>query len=177
VTLIDRNDYQQFQPLLYQVATGALSTQKAAFSLRIVFSPYKNVEVLTSEITSVDLDNLTVTARDGHRYTGDYLVLAAGTEVNFFNTLGSHEHSFPLYSLGDAARLRSRLFGLLEEADLNPAIIPPVGLSIVVVGGGPTGVEIAGAVADILRLTQKHIYPNIDLTRVSVTALPDVLCQ
>ena len=169
VTLIDRNDYQQFQPLLYQVATGALSTQNAAFSLRVVFSAYENVEVVTSEIVSVDLDNLTVTAKDGHRYTGDYLVLAAGTEVNFFNTAGSHEHSFPLYSLVDAERLRSRLFGLLEEADLNPSSISPAGLSIVVVGGGPTGVEIAGAVADILRLTPKHIYPNIDLTRISVT--------
>ena len=169
VTLIDKNDYQQFQPLLYQVATGALSTQNAAFSLRVVFSEYDNVEILTSEIVSVDLDALTVTAKDGNRYTGDYLVLAAGTEVNFFNTLGSHEYSFPLYSLHDAERLRSRLFGLLEGADLNPASMPEAGLSIVVVGGGPTGVEIAGAVVDILRLTPKHTYPNIDLTSIAVT--------
>src|ERR1700722_16973957 len=75
VTLIDKNDYQQFQPLLYQVATGALSTQNAAFSLRVIFSGYENVEVVTSEIVAIDLDKLTVTAKDGHRYTGDYLVL------------------------------------------------------------------------------------------------------
>src|ERR1700733_6235766 len=169
ITLIDKNDYQQFQPLLYQVATGALSTQNAAFSLRVIFAEYENVEILTSEIVSVDLDALTVTAKDGNRYTGDYLVLAAGTEVNFFNTLGSHEYSFPLYSLHDAERLRSRLFGLLEGADLNPASMPEAGLSIVVVGGGPTGVEIAGAVVDILRLTPKHTYPNIDLSSIAVT--------
>jgi NADH dehydrogenase len=169
VTLIDRNDYQQFQPLLYQVATGALSSQNAAFNLRSVFSEYANVQVYTSEVVSVDLENLCAMTKDGHKYDGDYLVLAAGAEVNYFKTPGAQKYSYPLYSLRDAEHLRSNLFRLLEETNLNTQERLTSELSIVVVGGGPTGVEMAGAIADILRSTPENVFANLDLAKVTVT--------
>lgn len=171
VTLIDRNDYQQFQPLLYQVATGALSTQNAAFNLRMLFEYSANVEVKTSTIVSVDLETKTATGETGDRYEADYLVLAAGSEVNFFNTKGAVQMSYPLYSLRDAERLRSRIYSLLEAADLKHSSAVSQSMSIVVIGGGPTGIETAGAIADLLRLTPHNLYPNVDLSAVSVSLI------
>src|SRR6266700_7504165 len=117
ITILDRNNYQQFQPLLYQVATGTLSPDNAAFNLRAVLASHENVDVVMAEIRSVDLTARTAYSVSGHKYEGDVLVLAAGAEANFFGIPGVSEHAMPLYSLLDAERMRSRLLQILEAAD------------------------------------------------------------
>ena len=105
ITLIDRNNYHQFQPLLYQVATSQLAGTDIAHSLRGVFADQENVDVKLAEITGVDLESHTVTADGGGSWSGDVLVLAAGSQPNFFGTPGAPENSFPLYSLDHATNL------------------------------------------------------------------------
>ena len=167
VTVLDRNNYQQFQPLLYQVATGTLAPDSAAFNLRAVLSRHTNVDVTMTEIRSVDLASRTAYSADGTAFQGDFLVLAAGAQANFFDIPGVREHALPLYSLTDAERLRSRLIEALEAADRKGANQEP--LRFVVVGGGATGVEIAGAIGDFLQRTPAYVFKHTDLKRASVT--------
>jgi NADH dehydrogenase len=162
VTLIDRNNYHQFQPLLYQVATSQLAPSDIAHSLRSVFADQKNVDVKLADISAVDPATKTVTSADGGQWSGDALVLAAGSQPNFFGTPGAAENSFPLYSLDDATRLRSRILGLFEQVDRNPQLIERGALNFVIVGGGPTGVEVAGAIGDMLAMTVPAVYQDLD---------------
>ncbi|HEV7493379.1 NAD(P)/FAD-dependent oxidoreductase, partial [Baekduia sp.] len=162
VTLIDRNNYHQFQPMLYQVATSQIAPSDIAQSLRTVFADSKNVDVKLAEITGVDLASRTVTAADGQTWSGDALVLAAGSQPNFFGTPGASGNSFPLYSLDDANRLRSRVLGLFEQVDRDPSLVQRGALNFVVVGGGPTGVEVAGALADMINVTVPAEYRDLD---------------
>jgi NADH dehydrogenase len=162
VTLLDRNNYHQFQPLLYQVATSLLSPSDIAHSLREVFAGEENVDVKLADISAVDMAAKTVTSTDGDQWTGDSLVLAAGSEPNFFGTPGAPENSFPLYSLDNATNLRSRILGLLEQVDRDPKLIDRGALNFVIVGGGPTGVEVAGALADMINLTVPDEYKGFD---------------
>jgi NADH dehydrogenase len=150
VTLLDQHNYHQFQPLLYQVATAELAASDVARSLRGIFARSPSVAVKQLRVTSVDPATRTVTCAGGETFTGDYLVLAAGSQPRFYGTPGAVEHTFHLYSLLDARRLRSRLFAIFEEADVHPARLEQGVLNIVIVGGGPTGVETAGAVADLI---------------------------
>ncbi len=162
VTLIDRNNYHQFQPMLYQVATSQVAPSDIAHSLRDVFADTENVDIKLAEISSVDTETKTVRATGGEEWSGDVLVLAAGSQPNFFGTPGASEHSFPLYSLDDATRLRSRILGLFEHVDRDPALVDRGALNFVIVGGGPTGVEVAGAIADMLAITIPAEYRNLD---------------
>src|ERR1700733_6782220 len=170
IVVLDRNNYQQFQPLLYQVATGTLSPDNAAFNLRAVLAHHANVDVVMTEIQSVDLAKRTAYSVNGDEVHGDVLVLAAGAEPNFFDIPGVHEYALPLYSLADAERLRSRLLETLEAADREPAGQQEV-LRFVVIGGGATGVEIAGAIADTLQRTPDYAFKHINLKRASVTLI------
>ncbi|MGN6168850.1 MAG: NAD(P)/FAD-dependent oxidoreductase, partial [Solirubrobacteraceae bacterium] len=145
VTLIDRNNYHQFQPLLYQVATSLLSPSDIAHSLREVFAGHDNVDIKLAEVCAVDPATKTVRSTDSGEWTADALVLAAGSQPNFFHTPGAAENSFPLYSLDNATDLRSRILGLFEQVDRDPKLIERGALNFVIVGGGPTGVEVAGA--------------------------------
>ena len=171
VTLIDRNNYHQFQPLLYQVATSQLAGTDIAHSLRGVFADQDNVDVHLAEITGVDTATRTVTTGDGGSWTGDVLVLAAGSQPNFFGTPGAPENSFPLYSLDNATRLRSRILGLFEQVDRDPSLVERGALNIVVVGGGPTGVEVAGALGDMLKVTVPSEYRNLDAAQARICLL------
>jgi NADH dehydrogenase len=168
VTLIDRNNYHQFQPLLYQVASSQLASSHIAFSLRKLFRKRPNVDVKMAEVAEVDPAARTVVTADGRRHTGDVLVLAAGSQPNFFHTPGADEHAFPLYSLADALRLRSRIIGVFEDADRDPALIDRGALNFVVVGGGPTGVEMAGALADLIEETMSVEYHNLDVAAARI---------
>ena len=162
VTLIDRNNYHQFQPLLYQVATSQLAPSDISHSLRSVFADDDSVDVKLADIASIDPATRTVTADDGQAWSGDVLVLAAGSQPNFFGTPGAAEYAFPLYSLDDATNLRSRILGLFEQVDRDPRLIERGALNIVIVGGGPTGVEVAGAIGDMLSVTAPAVYRDLD---------------
>jgi len=151
VTLMDKNNYQQFQPLLYQVATAELSATNAAFSLRSVLRDHPNVNVKLGEAVSVDLESKTVTIAEGQKYQGDFLVLAAGSQANFFGTSGASQHAYPLYSIHDAELLRSRILAVTESADRDPSVLAKGALNFVIVGAGPTGAEMAGALGDTVR--------------------------
>jgi|tagenome__1003787_1003787.scaffolds.fasta_scaffold20910070_2 NADH dehydrogenase len=161
VTLLDRHNYHQFQPLLYQVATAQLSPDDVGTPLRNLFRKEHDVAVKEVEVTGVDPATRTVTTADGGTYTGDYLVLAVGAQPNFFRTSGAAEHTMPLYSLRDAERLRSRVIEVCDAADRDPDLIDKGALTFVVVGGGATGVEIAGALADFLNRVLPGQYPDL----------------
>jgi NADH dehydrogenase len=168
VTLIDRNNYHQFQPLLYQVATSQLAPADVAYSLRKIFHDDPAVDVKLADVASVDPETHTVTTTDGQQYTGDALVLAAGSQPNFFGTPGAQEHSFPLYSLDDAQRLRSRIIGVFEDADRDSTRLDQGALNFVVVGGGPTGVELAGALADMIADTMSVEYRDLAVSKARI---------
>ncbi len=168
VTLLDKNNYHQFQPLLYQVASAELSTGDIARPLRAIFRKDPTVAVKQLEVTDVDLDTRTVTTSDGQTFTGDYLVLAAGSRPNFFHTPGADEHALPLYTVEHAKALRTRLFEVFEEADTNPARIAEGALNIVIVGAGPTGVETAGALADLVNDVMPDRFHDLDVKRTRI---------
>ncbi|GHF79422.1 NADH dehydrogenase [Amycolatopsis bartoniae] len=151
VLLVDKNNYHQFQPLIYQVATAQIANRDVARPLRAIFRRDRSVKVTTAEVTKIDAGTRTVTTSDGLEFRGRILVIATGAEVNFFGIPGADEHAFPLYSLDDAARLRSRLLGALDAADRDRRYVEKGALNVVIVGGGATGVETAGAVAESMR--------------------------
>ncbi|WP_205629636.1 NAD(P)/FAD-dependent oxidoreductase [Jiangella muralis] len=142
VTLVDRNDYHQFQPLLYQVASSQLPAEDIARPHRAIFQDDATVDVVTAEVAEVWLADRGLVLADGRTLTGSHVVVAAGARPNFFGIPGAAEHAFPLYSVADAERLRLHLQALLRDA-------APGTLDVVVVGGGPTGVETTGALAEL----------------------------
>jgi NADH dehydrogenase len=158
VTLIDSNDYHQFQPLLYQVATSMLAARDIAYPLRRIAAGVDGLTAKRAEVVGIDPVARTVTTGTGETYEGDCLVVAAGSQPNFFSTPGA-EHSFPLYSLDDAERLRTRVIQAFEEADRGPALIDKGAIDFVIVGGGPTGVEVAGALSEMIATTMVHEFP------------------
>jgi NADH dehydrogenase len=168
VTLLDRNNYHQFQPLLYQVATCQLAPADIAYSLRRIFRDRPNVDVKLEEVAGVDPGTRTASTAEGNEYAGDAIVLAAGSRPNFFRTPGAEAHAFPLYSLDDATRLRSQILGLFEAADRDPSLVDAGALNFVVVGGGPTGVELAGALADMIHETLPSEFRDLAVTAAQV---------
>jgi NADH dehydrogenase len=168
ITLIDKNNYHHFTPLLYQVATSSLSPDAAAASFRNYFAGKANINIKMATATSVDPKTLTVKTVEGESYSGDYLVLAAGSVVNFFNTPGAEQYSLPLYTLIDAERLRSRIIRSFEEADRNPQLIDQGVLNFVIVGGGPTGTEVSGALVDMLRFALPKEFKDLVLNRAKI---------
>src|SRR4051812_46250892 len=168
VTIVDRNNYHQFQPLLYQVATSQLAPSDVAFSLRKLFREDESVDVKLAEVAAVDPSTRTVTARDGGAWSADAIVVAAGSQPNFFRTPGADGGSFPLYTLDQATRLRSRIIGLFEDVDRSPALIERGALNFVVVGAGATGVEIAGALADLVHDTMSAEFGELAVAAAQI---------
>jgi NADH:ubiquinone reductase (H+-translocating) len=168
VTLIDQRNYHQFQPLLYQVATSQLAAADIAASLRKTFHKHDNVDVKLAKVTGIDTATHSVTTAEGETYTGDVLVLAAGAQANFFHTPGAAEHTFPLYSLADAERLRTRILTVFEDADREPALIDQGALNFVIVGAGATGTELAGAMADMVNETMPAEYHDLAVDKAKV---------
>jgi NADH:ubiquinone reductase (H+-translocating) len=167
VTLIDKHNYHQFQPLLYQVATGEAAASEVATGLRRWFRRRTNVDVKLGEVTAVDPTARRVTLASGQTVQGDFLVLAAGSQPNFFHTPGA-EHSYPLYSLEDAQRLRARILALFEAADRDPSLLDRGGLNFLTVGAGPTGVETAGALADLINKVMPYEYRDLAVQQARV---------
>jgi NADH:quinone reductase (non-electrogenic) len=156
VTLIDRRNFHLFQPLAYQVATGALSAAEIAYPLRRIFRRHANVHVLLAEVTDVDLDARLVQMRDvaGQRpfdaLTYDMLIIATGAQYNYFGHNSWRMPAPNLKTLEGALQVRRRILGAFEAAELEPDLRARASwLTFVVVGGGPTGVEMAGQIAEI----------------------------
>src|SRR5512133_3608238 len=148
VVLVDKHDYHTFQPLLYQVATGLLEQPAVGHPIRDLFHGQDNARLHKDRVSAIDLDKREVQFDELGSVGYDYLVFGLGAEVNFFGVEGAVEHAFPMYTLSDAVRLKDQVLRLWEAADRDPALIDDGALNIVVVGGGPTGVETAGALAE-----------------------------
>jgi NADH:quinone reductase (non-electrogenic) len=168
VVLVDKHDYHTFQPLLYQLATGLLETSAVGHSLRDLVHDQDNATVHKAKVEAIDLAARKVEFAEMAPLTYDYLVLACGAEVNFFGTEGAAEHAFPMYTLPDALRLKEQVLGRWEAADKNPALVEDGALNVVVVGGGPTGVESAGALAELYRASFAKDYRNLPQARARI---------
>ena len=161
VTLIDMHNYHTFQPMVYQVATDLIATEEVGHPLRDVFRGQPNLRFHTDAVTGIDLANRQVQFQEIAPVNYDYLVLALGAKVNFFGVKGAKEHAFPLYMLPDALRLKLHILERWEAADKNPDIIEDGALDVVVVGGGPTGVESAGAIIELYHGNYIKDYPDL----------------
>jgi NADH:ubiquinone reductase (H+-translocating) len=180
VVLVDRHDYHTFQPLLYQLATGLLDESAVGHSIRDLVHGQDNVTVHKTAVTAIDLVSREVQLEGMEPLAYDYLVLGLGAQVNFFGTDGAAEHAFPMYTLSDAVRLKHHVLERWEAADKDPSLVDDGALNIVVVGGGPTGVESAGALAELYRGDFARDYPSVsqDKARVIlVEAGPDVFAM
>jgi NADH dehydrogenase len=161
VVLVDRHNYHTFQPLLYQFASGLIEQTAVGHSLRDLLARHDNTTVHQAKATAVDLDAREVRFDELEPITYDYLVFGLGAEVNFFGTKGAADHAFPMYTLPHAVRLKAHLLERWEAADQDATLVDDGGLNIVVVGGGPTGVETAGAIAELYRAMFAKDYPKL----------------
>jgi len=169
VVLVDKHDYHTFQPLLYQVATGLLEQPAVGHPIRDLVHKQENARVHQDTVTAIDLDAREVRFSELEPLTYDYLVFGLGAEVNFFGVEGAPEHAFPLYTLADAVRLKDHVLKTWEAADRKPERIEDGALNIVVVGGGPTGIETAGALAELYHGVFTKDYPDVPPEQARIT--------
>lgn len=179
VTLLDRTNHHLFQPLLYQVATASLAAPDIARSIRQILCDAPNVTVLMDEVTAISPDEKTVSGKTGGTYTFDYLVLAAGAKTGFFGNDHWEQNSLGLKSLADAQAIRRKILSNLERAELTTDEAERCRLmTIAIVGGGPTGVELAGACADLIHRSLKSNFRRIDTSKLRVILIensPEIL--
>src|SRR4051794_39618925 len=182
VTLVDRNNFHTFHPLLYQVATSGLTPGDVAYPVRGVFHHQANLRFRRAEVAGADLDakrlHVTPPADGGGTHEPadpavedlpyDHLIVAAGASTNTFGIPGVAEHGFPLYQLADAVRLRNHVLRRFEAADADPSLVDRGALTFVVVGGGPTGVEVAGALSELFDMVLRRDFPALDIGRARV---------
>jgi NADH:ubiquinone reductase (H+-translocating) len=161
VVLVDKHDYHTFQPLLYQLATDLLEPSAVGHPLRDLFHEQPNVSIHQDAVTEIDLAKREVQFAEMAPIAYDYLVLALGAEVNFFGAEGAEEHAFPMYTLADAMRLKEHVLQKWEAADRDPSLVDDGALNVVIVGGGPTGIETAGALAELYRADFAKDYPQV----------------
>lgn len=172
VTLVDRRNHHLFQPMLYQVATAALNPSDIAAPIRSVLRNQPNVEVLLGEAESVDPVARRVRLTDGADLTYDYLIVATGARHSYFGHDDWEPLAPGLKSLEDALQIRQRVLLAFERAEREPdAVRRHAYLTFVVVGGGPTGVEMAGAVAELRRYALRRDFRRIDPTEATVLLL------
>ena len=168
IILIDRYNYHQFQPLFYQVATGGLEPSSISFPLRKIFQKSKNVRIRLAELNRIDYLNNKINTDIGDiQY--DILVLAMGATTNFFGSSALAENAFPMKSTVDALQLRNTILlnfekslSVTDESELQRL------MNIVVVGGGPTGVELSGALAEMRNYVLPKDYPELDFSRMNI---------
>lgn len=156
VTIVDQRNFHTFQPLLYQVATAGLDAGDVAYPIRSIFGRAVNVNFRFAKVTGVDWESRAVTVEGAEPIPFDSVILASGATVGFFGVTGAAQFTFPLYTLTDARIFRDHVLRRLERADAFPARAADGPLTFVVVGGGPTGVEVAGAMAELLDLAVRH---------------------
>ncbi|MFK7850753.1 MAG: NAD(P)/FAD-dependent oxidoreductase [Akkermansiaceae bacterium] len=172
VTLLDRTNHHLFQPLLYQVATASLAAPDIARSIRQILSKAKNVTVLMDEVTGISPSEKTVTGKSGDVFDFDYLVLAAGAKTGYFGNDHWADHSMGLKTLADAQDIRRKVLSNLEKAELTDDYAARERLmTIAIVGGGPTGVELAGACADLVHRSLESNYRRIDTDKLRIVLI------
>ncbi len=173
IVLIDKNNYHQFQPLFYQVASSGLEPSSILFPLRKIFQSRKDVYIRVAEVYAVDTEKKEIqTSLDTVWY--DYLVIATGVNSNFFGMKNLEKHAIPMKSVAEAMTLRNRILTNLEKAvtlfdefeEEKKAL-----LNVVVVGGGPTGVEIAGAIAEMKEFVLPKDYPDLNMNLMQVSII------
>ena len=177
VVLVDRHDYHTFQPLLYQLATGLLETTAVGHSLRDLLARHDNTVIHKARVSAVDLGERTAAFEEIEPIPYDYLVFGLGAEVNFFGTAGAPANAFPMYTLPHATRFKDHLLERWEASDRDPSLIEDGALNVVVVGGGATGVETAGALAELYRGDLLKDYPGLapeDARVILVEAGPEL---
>jgi NADH:ubiquinone reductase (H+-translocating) len=167
VTLIDGRNFHTFQPLLYEVATAGLEPADIAFPVRAMFGRAPNVTFRRGRVERIDLDARRCVLADGDEVDYDALIVATGATASFFSIPGAQERTLPLYTLADARSLRNGLLALLEKAAVATGPERSA-LHLVVIGGGATGVEVAGAIVELLDISVKHDRVPIDRERTSV---------
>ena len=168
VLLIDQHNYHNFQPLMYQVATGGLEPGSIAYPVRRIFRNYGNVSFRMAEVVSVSTDNNTLDTSAGD-ITFDYLIIATGSQNNFFNFEPIKDKLLTLKSIPDALNLRSFIFQNLEKAmeDNQKESLDEI-LNIAIVGGGPAGIELAGALAEMKRYVIPKDFPGLDVSKMNI---------
>lgn len=171
ITILDRHNYHLFQPLLYQVAIAGLVPSQIAYPLRTIFRRQKNVNFQMGEVSSIDFNSRFVKA-NGSILAYDYLVLAVGGQTNFFGLNAVEQNGFQLKNIESAINTRNHLLRTFEEASREVDVEKRRALlTFVVVGGGPTGVETAGALAELITHVLAKDYPYMDLRDVRVLLL------
>jgi len=167
VTLLDRFPYNTFQPLLYQVATGGLNPGDVTYSLRYFAARHEGVRFRCTEVVGIDHDQHEVICDDGVRVPFDYLIIGTGITTNHFGIPGAAEYTMSMYTRAEALKVRDTIFGGLEiiagRSDANTS-----GFTVVIVGGGPTGVEMAGQLAELKTQMLPSTYPELNPARVHV---------
>src|SRR5688572_2505408 len=171
ITLIDRQNYHLFQPLLYQVAIARLLPSEIAYPLRTIYRRQKNLTFQMGEVTGINFDQRYVKL-DGSIIAYDYLIIAVGAETSFFGMQAIQENGFQLKDIQSAIQTRNHLLKMFEQAsrEADPEKRRSL-LTFVVVGGGPTGVETAGALAELISQVMVKDYPSLDLNEARVVLL------
>jgi NADH:ubiquinone reductase (H+-translocating) len=172
ITVIDRKNHHTFQPLLYQVALAVLSPADIAQPIRAILRHQSNTEVLMDEVTAIDVQSRNVSLASGTQLSYDYLVIATGSTHSYFGKSEWAPLAPGLKTIEDATEIRRRVllaFELAERQMQEHGWHPP--LNFVVIGGGPTGVELAGAISDIAKLYMRHDFRHIDPTKARVLLL------
>ena len=171
VILIDKNNYHQFQPLFYQVATAGLEPSAISFPLRLAFHNDANVHVRVAQVTKIISEQNTIITDLGELQY-DYLVLAIGADTNFFGNKNIEERALPMKSVGEALGLRNRLLENFEKALVSDNQDDRIGLmNVVVVGGGPTGVEVSGTLAEMKKHVLPKDYPELDFDLMQINII------
>jgi len=168
ITLVDRHNFHTFSPLLYQVATSGLAPDDIAPNLRGIVQRHPNVDAVMAEVRGVDFERREVLVENGPSIPYDTLVLAAGAVSSDFGVPGVHEHTIALKNLEDAIRVRSAVLRRFEETNTDPSLLERGSLTFVVAGGGPTGVELCGALSELFSKVLAKDFKNLDVSRARV---------
>ena len=170
VLLLDKNNYHQFQPLMYQVATARLEPASISFPLRKVFQHSKNVRIRIADVLSIDTNNQIVNTSIAN-FEYDYLVIAFGCTTNYFGNKTIEKFAFPMKSVPEAIQLRNRILQTFEDALMASSEQIEYLMNFVIVGGGPTGVELAGALAEMKKNVLPKDYPDKDFSKLTIYLL------
>jgi len=168
LTLVDQHDYHTFQPLLYQVATDELGPEEVGYPVRELLHRHEDWAFHECPVAGVDLASRRVTVDGMPPIDFDYLVIGLGAQVNFHGTPGAAEHSFPLYTMADAIRLHDQILRMFEAVDKDPALADDGALTFCIVGGGPTGTELAGSMSELLHAELAKDYPSLPIEEVRI---------